>query len=122
MFETVSLAGVLLVNARLNSFSAKEPPNCDILEFKLSEVDGSILAIRVIARLEYVLRVQLPLGKLFELPTISQMAEFISEVPTEQETGANLEKLLQELQGLSEQEVEHRLAEYQRRKGVRREG
>ena len=100
----------------------KSAPNSDIFEFDLSEVDGSIRAIRVIARLEYVLRVQLPLGKLFELPTISQLAEFISEVPIAQETGANLEKLLQELDGLSEREVEHRLAEYQRRKGVRREG
>jgi amino acid adenylation domain-containing protein len=82
---------------------------------------NSLLAIRIIARVQELFRVEVPLSKLFELPTIAELAVFIAEAQNEQETDAELEKLLQEVEGLSEQEVEERLAGYQRQKGVRQE-
>jgi amino acid adenylation domain-containing protein len=77
---------------------------------------NSLLAIRIIARLQQALQVELPLRKLFELPTISALAAFISELPEQQETDVELAKLLREVQGLSDQEVEQRLAQYQKQK------
>jgi amino acid adenylation domain-containing protein len=70
---------------------------------------NSLLAIRIIARLQQILHVELPLRKLFELPTVAELAAFISE---EQETDKELQKLLQQVDGLSEQEVEQRLADH----------
>jgi amino acid adenylation domain-containing protein len=78
---------------------------------------NSLLAIRIIARLQETLQVELPLRTLFELPTISALAAFISEKQERQETDIELEKLLREVDGLSDQEVEQRLAHYQKQKG-----
>jgi amino acid adenylation domain-containing protein len=82
---------------------------------------NSLLAMRIIARLQEVLRIETPLRKLFDLPTVAELAAFISEAQQEQGTDAELEKLLQEVGKLSEQEVEEKLAENQRQKGFRQE-
>jgi acyl carrier protein len=81
----------------------------------------SLLAMRIIAQVQEVFRVEVPLGKLFELPTISQLASFISEALGEQEADPGLERLSREVEGLTDQEVEEKLAKDQMRKGVRRE-
>jgi acyl carrier protein len=73
---------------------------------------NSLLAIRIIARLQEVIRVETPLRKLFELPTIAELAAFITQLQGEQKADEELEKLLREVDGLSEQEVEQWLAEY----------
>jgi acyl carrier protein len=82
---------------------------------------NSLLAMRIIARLQELLRIETPLRKLFDLPTVAELAAFISEAQQEQGTDAELEKLLQEVGKLSEQEVEEKLAEHQRQKGFRQE-
>ena len=82
---------------------------------------NSLLAIRITARVQEVFRVDVPLRTLFDLPTIAELAVFISEAQNGGVTDAELNKLLQEVEGLSEQEVEQRLASYQRQKRFRQE-
>ena len=60
---------------------------------------NSLLAIRIIARIQEVFQVEAPLSTLFDLPTIAELAVFISEAQNGQEVGAELEKLLQEVEG-----------------------
>ncbi len=75
---------------------------------------NSLQAMRIIARVQQVLRVDVPLRKLFEHPSVTELAAFISG---DHETDEEYEKLLREIEGLSEQEVEQRLAEFRPRKG-----
>jgi len=82
---------------------------------------NSLLAIRTTARVQEVFRVEVPLRTLFDLPTIAELAVFISEAQNEGVNDTELKKLLQEVEGLSEQEVEERLASYQRQKRFRQE-
>jgi len=82
---------------------------------------NSLLAIRITARVQELCRVEVPLRTLFDLPTIAELAVFLSEAQNGGVTDAELNKLLQEVERLSEQEVEQRLASYQRQKRFRQE-
>jgi len=61
------------------------------------------------------------LRTLFDLPTIAELAVFISEAQNGGVTDAELKKMLKEVEGLSDQEVEQRLASYQRQKRFKQE-
>ena len=82
---------------------------------------NSLLAIRISAHVQEVFRVELPLRTLFDLPTIAELAVFISEAQNVGVTDADLKKLLDEVEGLSNEQVEQRLASYQRQKRFRQE-
>jgi acyl carrier protein len=69
----------------------------------------SLIATRVVARLREVFRLELPLLLLFEARTVSALAAAIEQLQlerAERDAGADLDRLLDELDGLSDDEVE----------------
>ena len=74
----------------------------------------SLLAIQLISRLRETFRLELPLGSLFEWPTISGLAKTIEEHQREDEGADDLEEMLKEIESLSLDEVRTQLAEESR--------
>ncbi len=70
----------------------------------------SLLATQLIARIRNVYQVELPLHRLFEAPTIANLATAITQNLAEQEQNEELTQLLTELDGLSAEEVQQLLA------------
>ena len=65
------------------------------------EIGGnSLLAVRVLSRLYHALQVEVPLNTFFELSTVAQLASTVEEL------------LIDEVDELSEEEVEHLLQEH----------
>ena len=70
----------------------------------------SLLAIQIISRIRNGFRVELPLFSFLESPTIAELAVKISESPDRVETEEEeTERLLRELEGMSEEEAERLL-------------
>lgn len=71
----------------------------------------SLLAIQIISRIRNTFRVELPLFSFLETPTIAELAVKISESPDRVETEEEeTERLLRELEGISDEEAERLLA------------
>src|SRR5215469_3752727 len=71
----------------------------------------SLLAIQIMSRIRNTFRVELPLFSFLETPTIAELAVKISESPNRVETEEEeTERLLRELEGLSDEEAERLLA------------
>jgi acyl carrier protein len=68
---------------------------------------NSLLAARIIARVIDTMQVEIPLRLLFESPTIAQMAIaiFQSQIPDQ-----DFDRLLSELESMSDQEVQRELS------------
>ncbi len=68
----------------------------------------SLLATRFITKVQELLPVEIPLRALFEAPTIAQLSEVISRIQAEQsaEDADELARLLSEIEGLSEEDLE----------------
>jgi len=66
----------------------------------------SLLATQIISRIRNAFRVQLPLLNFLENPTIADMAVEISQFPTVETEEEEMERLLRELEGMSDQEEE----------------
>jgi acyl transferase domain-containing protein/acyl carrier protein len=65
----------------------------------------SLLATRVISHLREAFQINLPVGKLFEAPTVASLAEVIADIHAEQEDSEKIE-ILKMLAELSEDEVD----------------
>lgn len=71
----------------------------------------SLLAIQIISRIRNTFRVELPLFSFLETPTIAELAVKIGESPDRVETEEEeTERLLRELEGISDEEAERLLA------------
>ena len=70
----------------------------------------SLLATQIIARIRNTFHVQMPLHTLLQNPTISALAEEIGHCPAIESEQQEMARLLQELEGISEEEAERLLA------------
>ncbi|HYO16649.1 MAG TPA: phosphopantetheine-binding protein, partial [Thermoanaerobaculia bacterium] len=70
----------------------------------------SLLAARVVAALHERFGVEVPLRSLFEKPTVAEMARAVAESRLAQAGASEVERLLADLEDLSEEEVEALLA------------
>jgi acyl carrier protein len=73
----------------------------------------SLLATQVIARIRSTFHVQLPLRSMFDTPTIAGLAQQIAALPQNSED-EEVARLLQELEGLSDEEAERLLGQEMR--------
>ena len=65
----------------------------------------SLLATQIISRIREAYQIEVPVRRVFEKPTIAGLAEIITEGLVEQEEASELDELLAELEGLSEEDV-----------------
>lgn len=75
---------------------------------------NSLLAIQIVTRLRQAFNVELPMTSLFEVPTVSGLAQKIRDLRLEHLEPSELqevEQILDEIEGLSLSEVENRFAE-----------
>src|SRR5438445_592708 len=70
----------------------------------------SLLATQIISRIRNTFRVQMPLHSFLETPTIAGLAEKISHCPAAETEEEEMARLLQELEGISDEEAERLLA------------
>jgi non-ribosomal peptide synthetase component F len=70
----------------------------------------SLLAAQVIARARHIFSAELTLRRLFERPTIAELAEAIYEIQTNETEDVELAAMLAELNQLSEEEARERVA------------
>lgn len=73
----------------------------------------SLLATQVIARIRSTFHVQLPLRSLFDSPTVAGLAQQIAALPQNSEDD-EVARLLQELEGISDEEAERLLGQEMR--------
>ena len=65
------------------------------------------------SQLRKAFAVELPLSKLFESPTIAGLAVSIAESQARQREAAEIERLLQEVEGLSDEDLRSQLEQLQ---------
>jgi amino acid adenylation domain-containing protein len=70
----------------------------------------SLLATQIISRIRNMFRVQMPLHSFLETPTVAGLAEKISQCPPAESEEEEMARLLQELDGLTDEEAERLLA------------
>jgi amino acid adenylation domain-containing protein len=69
----------------------------------------SLLATQIISRIRNTFRVQMPLHSFLQNPTIASLAEQISSCPAIESEQEEMARLLQELEGISDEEAERLL-------------
>jgi acyl transferase domain-containing protein/acyl carrier protein len=74
---------------------------------------NSLLAIQLMSQLRKAFAVELPLSKLFETPTIAGLAVSIADSQARQRELAEIERLLQEIEGLSPDDLRSQLEQLQ---------
>jgi len=71
----------------------------------------SLLALRLVADLNRTFEVDLPVGQLFETGTVASLAQVVTERLSASVEQEELDRVLAEMEGLSDEEVEALLAE-----------
>ncbi len=71
----------------------------------------SLMAIQVISRIRESLQIDLSIRSLFEFPTIAELAKFIDIKQIEQSDNEELQKILSEVNDVSDDEINQKLAE-----------
>jgi hypothetical protein len=71
----------------------------------------SLLATQVASRMFDTFRVELPLRTLFEKPTIHELAIAIAEIQAERVDGADMHRILADIESLPEQEAQRHLTD-----------
>jgi acyl carrier protein len=77
----------------------------------------SLLAVRMIAQIESKLGKSLQVSTIFNAPTIAQLAAFISNNQPSQPANQDFEALLEQLEGMPEQDAEDILSRYKSQDG-----
>ena len=70
---------------------------------------NSLLAIQLVSHLRKAFQIELPMSKLFESPTVAELAAAIAASEEEQKQFAEMSGLLDEIESLSPEEVQARL-------------
>jgi acyl carrier protein len=70
----------------------------------------SLLATQIISRIRKAFRVQMPLHSFLATPTVAGLAEKIPQCPAAESEEEELARLLQELDGISDEEAERLLS------------
>jgi len=89
----------------------------DVLAINTIKVDDnffelgghSLLAVQIIARVRNVFGVPVPLRCIFEAPTVAGLAEVIAQYSSETKEEEDVARILQEVEGLSEEEAQRLL-------------
>jgi acyl transferase domain-containing protein len=71
---------------------------------------NSLLGIQLMSRLRKVFLLELPMNILFELPTVAEQASVVSETQRKEQEAEELDRLLKEIEGLSADDIEAKLA------------
>ena len=117
----------LLLSADVRDYTAPRDPVeqelavlwCEVLGIEWTEGDSpigifdnffeigghSLLATQIISRVREKYQIDLPVRKVFETPTIAGLAQIIAESLVGTEEDEELEEMLAELEGLSDEEV-----------------
>jgi acyl carrier protein len=78
----------------------------------LTDLGGhSLIATQIISRVREIFKVEIPLRRLFETPTIAGLSEAILAVPGQRAKAERIAQIHLDIQQLSEQEVETMLLE-----------
>ena len=72
----------------------------------------SLAAARVVARVVQLFPLDLPVKALFESPTVADMAREIVENQSQRASQTDLERLLSDIETISEEEAQRRLEEF----------
>ncbi len=77
----------------------------------------SLLATQIISRIRNGFQVQMPLHSFLESPTVAQLAEKVRHAQPAESEDAEMARLLQEIEGLSEEDAERLLAQHMENSG-----
>jgi acyl carrier protein len=69
----------------------------------------SLLAVQIIARIRNAFGIPVPLRCIFEAPTISGLSEIIAQYSSAAQEDEDVARILQEVEGLSEEEAQRLL-------------
>lgn len=70
---------------------------------------NSLLGIQLMSRMRKVFMVEIPMNSLFESPTVTGLANVVSEIHLKEKGAEELEQMIAEIESLSAQDVELRL-------------